>query len=581
MKTGIITILLLCSISIVAQTNYYVDKVTGSDSNNGLTLGTAWKTIQKSCNAATPNSIVQIKAGTYFENVVVNVTGTLGNFITFKNYMSDVVMIDGTGTSGVTILQMTNKNYLNFQNLIIQNKTIHDAQGILVATTGANTSTTLSFKNITIKNINWTASASTVPGFTDNAQGFIAYGANGGITNLILDSCNVFNNILGFSEALSLDGNINGFEIKNCNIHDNTNIGILIGGNYGISSNPATDHARNGVVKNNACYKNVSLYATAGGIYVDGGQNTIIEKNTSYENGNGIEIGCEENGTTDSITVKNNLIYNNQIAGLYVGGYDIGTSGQVLNCTFRNNTLFQNNSVNDGTGEIDISKATNCEFENNIIYTNSQNIVMNVETISPQLNITFNYNDVYTPLNDPNDITVNWRTTTYTAFSSYQTGTLQDNNSFYSNPLFNTATLPTPNLHLLTASPCINTGNPSTSITVGETDRDGNARITGGTIDIGAYEYNAALGVQNFDQPNNQVVVFPNPFTSTTTISLNFSLKNATILLYDMVGKEIQRMENITGQTITISRKNLEKGIYFYSIVEDNQNTTSGKLMVE
>jgi len=319
----IVAFALLAVLKVSAQTNFYVDGMLGDDANAGTSLGTAWKTIQKACNTATPNSVVQIKGGTYNENVVVNVSGTLGNDITIKNYLNEVVLIDGTGTEESTMLTVTNKNYLNFQNLIIQNLTVNDAQGILVETTGLNSSTGLSFKNITIKNINWTNNAETIPSETDNAQGFIAYGGNGGITNLTIDSCHLFNNILGFSEAMALDGNINGFTIRNCLIHDNTNIGIDIAGNYLVSSNPLTDCARNGVISNNICYKNISLYATSAGIYVDGGKNVVIEKNKCYENGWGIEVGCEEDVTTDSIIVKNNLIFNNEQAGLAVGGKTI------------------------------------------------------------------------------------------------------------------------------------------------------------------------------------------------------------------------------------------------------------------
>ena len=139
----ILLIALLAIINASTQINYYVDGTSGNDNNNGTSIGTAWKTIQNACNSATPNSVVQIKAGIYYENIVVNISGSSGNLITIRNYMNDVVLIDGTGTTGTTMLRITDKNYLIFQNLIIQNLTINDAQGILVETTGSNTSTVL------------------------------------------------------------------------------------------------------------------------------------------------------------------------------------------------------------------------------------------------------------------------------------------------------------------------------------------------------------------------------------------------------------------------------------------------------
>jgi parallel beta-helix repeat protein len=550
MKLTTIAALMLITAQSFCQTIYYVDKATGIDANNGTSLATAWKTIQKACNSATPNSIVQIKAGTYNENVVVNVSGTLGNPITFKNYQNDVVMIDGTGTVGGTLLTITNKNYLNFQNITIQNKTVNDAQGVLVETSGTSTSTDLSFKNLVIKNIKWTSSAATVPNATKNAQGFIVYGRNGGIKNITIDSCQVFGNILGFSEALALNGNIDGFTVKNCIIHDNTNIGIDIIGHEGTSTNAATDEARNGTVVNNICYKNVSAYATSAGIYIDGSKNVTIEKNSCYENGWGIEVGAELNGTTQNITVKNNLIYNNQEAGMSIGGFDISTTGQVINCTVRNNTFFQNNYANDGVGEFTMTKASNCVFDNNIFYTNSQNIIMNIENISPQTGNKFNYNCWFTPSNDTNSINVAWRGTAYTTFAGYRSATSQDANSVYNNPSITTPVLPAPDLHLLTASACINAGNTATVISSGETDYYNNARIGGGRIDIGANETGTGSGVTAPAAPSALTAVV----NSSSQITLNW-VDNST----NETGFQVERsLTSGTGFTlISITASNV------------------------
>jgi hypothetical protein len=44
--------------------------------------------------------------------------------------------------------------------------------------------------------------------------------------------------------------------------------------------------------------------------------------------------------------------------------------------------------------------------------------------------------------------------------------------------------------HLLPASPCIDTGDPNYEAEPNETDLDGNARVIGGRVDMGAYEFN-------------------------------------------------------------------------------------------
>lgn len=573
-------IVCLSSVWLHGQTLYFVDHANGNDNNGGTTLATAWKTIQKACNAATPNSVVQIRGGVYNENIFVNVSGTPGNPITFTSYGTESAVIDGAGITASTMLRITDRSYLTFLNLTIQNLTGNNAKGILIENTLNGSCSDLVFKSITIKNIKWTANASAIPTSSNNAQGFIAYGGNGGISNITIDGCQIYNNVLGYSEALSLNGNVSGFSIKNCTIHDNTNIGIALAGNYGICDNPLADKARYGVVSNNICYKNLSPVSSSAGIYVDGGEDILIEKNDCHENGLGIEVGCEKNGTTKYIMVRDNSIYNNAMSGISVGGYSTLTTGQVLSSTFRNNTLFQNNFLNSGAAEISLTKLSNCIFEDNLICSNNQNVLLVAENIFPQTNNLLNYNCWFTPSGNYDNIIIHWQTSTFSSYQSYKNATLQDINSIYGNPILGYPELPSPELYLLATSCCINAGNPALAITEGETDINGNPRVLTGIIDIGASEFNPSLGLHgSFDDASSGRVA-PNPFGQQTTIYSSQTMEDATLMVYDCQGKLVSERKNLSGKQIVLNRNDLNSGMYFYKITEANKLLSSGKLIV-
>ena len=561
-----------------AQTNYYVNGATGSNSNNGLSMATAWKTIQKACNAAPANSIVHIKGGTYHENLTLNVSGTQNNPIVFTNYLDDVVILDGGGTTGTIMLSITNKSHVTFENMSIQNLTSTYAKGISVEA-GTGSCTGLTFRNLLIKDIAWTDDPNDMPGNSDNAWGLKVKGQVGGIWNLTIENCEIYGNVLGYSEAITIAGHVDGFVIKDCSIHDNTNIGIDIIGHNDSSTNPDLDWPRNGLITGNTCYRNTSPVAQSAGIYIDGAQDIVIEKNSCYDNPIGIEVGCEDDGVAQYIRVKNNLIFNNHYTGLAVGGYTTDTSGQVLFSTFRNNTFFKNNALNTGMGEITVSKASNCVFEGNIVHANNQNVLLTMLDIAPQEDNLLNYNCFYTPSGNANNIIVYWGEATYHTINAYKSGTAQESSSVYSNPGFLSTTLPAPDLALMQNSQCINKGNPALQITAGETDFEGNPRIVSNRIDIGAHEFNPALGNAHHDLQT--ATVSPNPFSGETLIKTTTDLDGAVLLLYDLSGRLVRTQQPTSENTILLKQGNLPSGLYFYRIVRQGNAIGSGKLVVE
>ncbi len=332
----IITISLVLAISMTSLAADYYVSTSGSNSNLG-SLASPWSTIQYGADQLAAGDNLYIRSGTYFEKISINVSGTSSERITISNYQGETVLVDGsTDASTTAILTINNKSNLTIEGLHFTNNKMTDAQGILIEGAGDG----IYIYNNKVSEISFSVNPNALVTEQTNAQGIIVYGRNGtdAITDLRINYNEVFDCILGYSEAFAINGNVDGWEVIGNRVYDNTNIGIDIIGHEGEA--PANDQARNGIIKDNTVYNCLATYATSGGIYVDGGKDIIIENNTSYNNGYGIEVGCENQGkTTSNITVRNNIVYNNEVAGLSLGGFDYPTTGKVIDCTVTGNVL--------------------------------------------------------------------------------------------------------------------------------------------------------------------------------------------------------------------------------------------------
>lgn len=348
------------SVSAVG-TEYYVC-TSGSDSNAG-TSDAPWKTLQHAVGVAPAGSKVYVRGGMYNQKLKITRSGSASQGpIVFTNYGTETATIDGTGLSvnGIQgLIELADVDYVTVQGFEIRNFTTASKNAVPVGIYVHGSGGFINLSNNKIHDIKNTVTPTGKDRLGRDAHGIAVYGtkAPASIHDLTISGNELYNLVLGSSESLVLNGNVDGFAVTDNLIHNNDNIGIDLIGFEGTAPNTAYDQARNGLVKGNRVYNNSSnnnlSYKkddnSTGGIYVDGGKDSIIEQNYSYNNDIGIEIASEHAGkATSNITVRSNVIYNNRLTGIAMGGYD-DERGSTVNCKIVNNTLYKNDTLGGGS----------------------------------------------------------------------------------------------------------------------------------------------------------------------------------------------------------------------------------------
>jgi PKD-like domain/Secretion system C-terminal sorting domain/Ser-Thr-rich glycosyl-phosphatidyl-inositol-anchored membrane family len=91
------------------------------------------------------------------------------------------------------------------------------------------------------------------------------------------------------------------------------------------------------------------------------------------------------------------------------------------------------------------------------------------------------------------------------------------------------------------------------------------------------------IGIAENDESNGMVNAYPNPFHSGTTFSIgkNLSLDKAAITVFDMLGKKVTEIQNITTDKVELKRNDLNTGVYFYQFTNADKVIKTGKLIIE
>jgi len=334
------------------------------------------QSIQTAVNGAVAGDTVRVLAGTYTQKVLVaNKSGTASAPITIKADPGVVLK----GGSGVTpsgrqgLITIRNANHVRVEGFEVTGFTSGSSSatpvGILIEGSGAG----LQIVDNKIHGIKHTSTCKDPCAV--GAHGLAVFGTtSAGITDLLVQGNEVYQNVLQASEALVINGNVDRFEVLNNHVHDNNNIGFdFIGFEGECSGCGDKDRARNGIVRNNRAVNNSSSTnpwyggeGSAAGFYVDGGRYIVFDGNTSTGNDLGFEFASEHAGkATEDIVMSNNVVYKNREVGLTVGGYDAGL-GAARRIHVHNNSFYKNQGW--GTEIVFQHKVIDSRFSNNIFF---------------------------------------------------------------------------------------------------------------------------------------------------------------------------------------------------------------------
>ncbi|MGE7842415.1 right-handed parallel beta-helix repeat-containing protein [Lysinibacillus sp. NPDC093712] len=447
MKKIYFILLVAVAIVIVFVLNHkYEDKqdqaiyvaTNGSDENVG-TKSKPFRTLKKAASEANSGTTVFIRKGNYHEKLVVKHSGTNSRPITFKAYNKEKVVLSGKNlkdVEGTALVTINNKNYVTISGLTIQDLSTDIADETVMGIYVTGSSSHITIENNNVQRIETDA----VDG---NGHGIAIYGTG------TMKDINILHNTLedlklGASESLVLNGNIDGFKVENNTVRRSDNIGIDLIGYEGTSHDKKVDYVRNGIVKNNIVYE-ISSYGNpaygedyaAGGIYVDGGKNITIEKNTIYKSDIGIEATSEHaKKYADNIKIINNIIYENYYTGISIGGYDEDRGG-TINSTISQNILYRNDTKGLDGGQLLIQYDTkNNVIERNILTAGPSRIfISNYFTTNQNNKLQKN---VFHKEKGEKGVWI-WKEQEYTAFSKFQKASKSDEKSSYIDPEYQNA----------------------------------------------------------------------------------------------------------------------------------------------
>lgn len=402
--------------------SFYVAK-TGNDMNPG-SLALPFLTIQRAIDQAPDDSTIFVLAGTYPGPIkIVDKSGLL-----IQKQGDPLPVISGKTAADGYLVEIAGSQGIILRGFELCDFVGSDLEGIYIR----NGCSDIEISQCRIHDI----STNQPDG---DAHAILVKGTGPKpLTNIRMTGNEFSHCQTGTSEAVTVESNVDGFAIIDNSIHDISNIGIDVAGFYASEGTPAgLNQARNGLIAGNTVSLTVSPYATCAGIYVDGGRDITIEKNTVHHSMYGIEIGCENatdranpevQGIVKNIIVRQNLVFLNSRAGIVAGGYNGTATGVVKNSLIEHNTTYMNRI------ELVLATSESLRIENNIFYSQGGAAkFIEHDPVNPVTLLVMDHNLYYS---EADGGTYQLQGQKAQQLSDWQAFSGQDKNSQFADPLF-------------------------------------------------------------------------------------------------------------------------------------------------
>ena len=293
------------------------------------------------------------------------------------------------------------------------------------------------------------------------------------------------------------------------------------------------------------------------GMYIREATNSFNFSNNTFHS-NGSNGNVIEQSTVNAI---NNTYYNNSN----------NASGQVAAIRSSNSTVYLVGNLiynNDDFG-IFTSSGGNHYLVNNTIFGNSQGIRVESGANTYIHNSIIQENTLNFATSNPGGATIEMQysstnDTTFPANVTNVASNLLGSDALFTNPGEN-------DFGLQSTSPLIDAGNPiATGLNIPATDVLGNTRVDNNIVDIGAIEFQQALG--NTDTENlSDLNVYPNPTNDIINVVYNDGL---LISVYAIDGKALGIFTSTK-----IDMTNYKNGIYIVKIENSKGDTAIRRII--